>query len=178
MVEKLRNHSEVFLDDASFSPIMRGDVFDQVMQLGRFAEVDLVVRRDAITEIEQAEETNQLGRAFRIQAEYAPEMAKVGIYLRRESGARGTGGGQDLKAKVVAVVRRFLPLFSVARVKVEQNINGRINLIDKDFLQDKLIHKVSVVEERNGVIRSSDMFDKIDAAYQANLRVLRRVGNE
>lgn len=170
LVQKLYGHPTIPLDRAFFSPIYRGDVIDQIMQMGKIAELELSIRRDGISEIEAADE--MLGTALRAQANYAPEMASVGIYLKREKYARSGGGGQQLKERVGRIVQRFLPLFSEAKVRIESSRGDGGRLVTKDLLQDKMIHEVSITREANGTIDSADMFEKIEQAYQANRDLL------
>lgn len=170
LVQKLRGHPTIPLDRAFFSPIFRGDVIDQIMRMGSIAELELSIRRDGISEIEAADE--MLGTALRAQANYAPEMANVGIYLKREKYARSGGGGRQLKERVGRIIQRFLPLFSEAKVRIESSGDDGGRLVTKDLLQDKMIHEVSVTQETNGSINSADMFEKIEQAYQANRDLL------
>lgn len=165
LVEKLFNHPTVELDEASFTPIIQGNVIDQVLAMGNVGELVLAVRRDGISEIDAAD--NKLGTALKAQAEYAPEMEVVGIRLSRKKHKRSGGGGEAFKDRIFGTIRKFLPLFETATVRVE---DGHGHLVPKNLLSDKLTHVVTSSEKN---ISSAAMLASIAEAYSSNASLLR-----
>jgi hypothetical protein len=166
LVEKLKHHRTIFLDDVSCSPIIRGDVLDEVLRMGSIAELSLAVRRDAISEIEAADRTGKLGNALRAQAEYSPSMSIVGIYMKRENYSRHGGIGMQEKKDILGIIRKVAPALHKAKVKVESQTGDNGSLLERNLLSDKFVHIVRAVRNSDGTIDSEDMIGKIREAVE------------
>lgn len=158
--------SPVEFDDATFTPLIKGDILDQIERAGAIGKIDLAVRRDAISEIRAADK--RLGTALTVQASYAPEMATVGVSFSREKYSKSGGGGQDLKRAVLRLIRRRPSAFVRAKMAVEQNVGSRAHLHMYDLLRDQWVHEVTVPYQRDNTINSRRMLDNIRQLYVAN----------
>jgi hypothetical protein len=166
LVEKLKHHRTILLDDISCSPIIRGDVLDEVLSMGSIAELSLSVRRDAISEIEAADKTGKLGNALRAQAEYSPSMSIVGVYMKRENYSRHGGIGAQEKRSLLGIIKRVAPALHKAKVKVEGQTGDKGSLVERNLLSDKFVHIVKAVRNNDGTIDGEDMIGKIQEAVE------------
>lgn len=165
MEDKLLNHPSAHLDSAKFRPMIRGDALDQLLAAGPLAEIELFVRRDAVTALQAAGHKSLLGDALVAQAEATDEMETVGIYFHRGHNKKRGGAGPELKEALVNLVGDIFPFVRRARAKVERDETGKGKLLDLDLLADKWIHEVTVPRTSDRMIDSEAFFDQILEAY-------------
>jgi hypothetical protein len=165
LLEKLRGRPGVFLDDATFTPIIRGDVLDQLLQSGPLVSLELSVVRDTVTDLNGAAQQGRLGAALKAQATISQEMQTVGIRLHR--GRRRSGGaGERLKREIVAFISgNRASGITRAKAKVERTRNGKARVTELDLLADRWVHEVTVPRLENRGIDTRSMHSEIRRVY-------------
>lgn len=169
---KLFGHGSVFLDTAIFTPMVKREPLERMLEHEELGMIRLAFHRTLADEIAETEEDSDLVRALQIVADAAPELDVIEFVLKASSADKRArrGSRPSWLRQLARIVRNHAD--RILSAKVEMYPSDGNELIDINLLSDKFVHSILVPVQEDRTIDSMAMLKNIESLYDTNINEL------
>lgn len=167
--KKLFNHDTAQLDSAIFTPMVKKEALERMLQHEELGKLELTFHRNILDELAENEEYGDLYSAMQVSAQAAQGLDILTLGLRASTRNKRARKGTRVNwlQALATMIRNHADNFLKAQVEMYPEAGA--NLAEINLLSDKLAQSIVVPTLEGRAIDSQAMLDKIEELYDNNV---------